>query len=265
MDLGIVGQAVGLFAVTNIDDLVVLALFFAQGADHRGSARRVVLGQYLGFAAILAVAVAAAFGATFLPETALPYLGLLPLALGLKAAWRAWRDRRYGGPEEEDERSGAGGPGPLEVAAVTFANGGDNIGVYVPVFATAGTGGMSVYAVVFLALVGCGAPPAGTSPPAPSSPRPSPGGDTSCCPWCWSPSACSSSSRAAPSACETPGAAGPFGGARPRQLSAAVSRGRAVRTPCGRWAPGPPSAAVRGSRSRRRSGAGTRSARSTPG
>jgi cadmium resistance protein CadD (predicted permease) len=41
----------------------------------------------------------------------------------------------------------------LEVAAVTFANGGDNIGVYVPVFATADIGGMSVYAVVFLVLV----------------------------------------------------------------------------------------------------------------
>jgi cadmium resistance protein CadD (predicted permease) len=36
---------------------------------------------------------------------------------------------------------------------VTFANGGDNIGVYVPVFATAGIGAMSVYAVVFLLLV----------------------------------------------------------------------------------------------------------------
>ncbi|GHD23716.1 cadmium resistance transporter [Streptomyces galbus] len=154
MDLGIVGQAVGLFAVTNIDDIVVLALFFAQGAGRRGAARRVVLGQYLGFAAILAVAVAAAFGATFLPAAALPYLGLLPLALGLKAAWRAWRDRRDGGTDHEDEQAGAGGPGPLEVAAVTFANGGDNIGVYVPVFATAGVGGMSVYAVVFLALVG---------------------------------------------------------------------------------------------------------------
>ncbi|MFI1004705.1 cadmium resistance transporter [Streptomyces galbus] len=154
MDLGIVGQAVGLFAVTNIDDIVVLALFFAQGAGRRGAARRVVLGQYLGFAAILAVAVAAAFGATFLPAAALPYLGLLPLALGLKAAWRAWRDRRDGGRDQEDEQAGAGGPGPLEVAAVTFANGGDNIGVYVPVFATAGVGGMSVYAVVFLALVG---------------------------------------------------------------------------------------------------------------
>lgn len=153
MNLGIIGQAAGLFAVTNIDDIVVLALFFAQGAGHRGSTRRIVLGQYLGFAAILAVAVAAAFGATFLPESAIPYLGLLPLALGLKAAWQAWKDHREGNGDEEEPRSSEGGPSPLEVAAVTFANGGDNIGVYLPVFATAGLGGMAAYAVVFLILV----------------------------------------------------------------------------------------------------------------
>ncbi|GAA2651846.1 cadmium resistance transporter [Streptomyces spororaveus] len=153
MDLGIIGQAAGLFAVTNIDDILILALFFAQGAGHPGSTRRIVLGQYLGFAAILAVAVAAAFGATFLPESGIPYLGLLPLALGLKAAWQAWKDRRDGAGGEAEEQAKEGGPSPLEVAAVTFANGGDNIGVYVPVFATAGAGGMSVYAAVFLVLV----------------------------------------------------------------------------------------------------------------
>ncbi|MBO3678933.1 cadmium resistance transporter [Streptomyces sp. NEAU-YJ-81] len=153
MNPGIVGQAVGLFAVTNVDDILILSLFFAQRARHRGSARRIVLGQYLGFAAILAVAAAAAFGATFLPERAIPYLGLLPLALGLKAAWQAWK--QWGeGDDEDGHGAEGGGPRALEVAAVTFANGGDNIGVYVPVFATAGAGGMSVYAVVFLALVG---------------------------------------------------------------------------------------------------------------
>ncbi|GAA2615023.1 cadmium resistance transporter [Paractinoplanes durhamensis] len=150
MSLGIVGQAAGLFAVTNIDDIVILALFFAQGAAQRGTARNIAVGQYLGFAAILAVAVAAAFGATFLPESVLPYLGLLPIALGVKAAVQAWRHRGADGEEREIR---AGGPKPLEVAAVTFANGGDNIGVYVPVFATAGTGGMTVYAIVFLLLV----------------------------------------------------------------------------------------------------------------
>src|SRR6185437_13493940 len=106
---------------------------------HPGATSRIVLGQYLGFAAILAVAVAAAFGATFLPESAVPYLGLLPLALGLKAAWQVWRDRADG--DEDDPPARSGGPKALEVAAVTFANGGDNIGVYVPVFATSGTSG----------------------------------------------------------------------------------------------------------------------------
>lgn len=132
---------------------MILALLFAQGAGQRGSARRIMVGQYLGFTAILAVAVAAAFGATFLPEAALPYLGLLPLVLGLKAAWQAWRARRGGGGDEEEARAKEGGPSPLEVAAVTFANGGDNIGVYIPVFAASGTGGMGVYAGVFLVRV----------------------------------------------------------------------------------------------------------------
>lgn len=152
MNLGTIGQAAGLFAVTNVDDIVILALFFAQGAGHRGSGRRIVLGQYLGFAAILVVAVAAAFGATFLPASAIPYLGLLPLVLGLKAAWQVWRNHRNGG-EDDEAPVREGGPGPLAVAAVTLANGGDNIGVYVPVFANAGFGGMSVYVVVFLVLV----------------------------------------------------------------------------------------------------------------
>ncbi|WP_432189659.1 cadmium resistance transporter [Streptomyces sp. Tue6028] len=153
MDLGIIGQAAGLFAVTNIDDILILALFFAQGAGHPGSTRRIVLGQYMGFSAVLAVAVAAAFGATFLPESAVPYLGLLPLALGLKAAWQAWKDHQDGSADDDEEQAREGGPSPLEVAAVTFANGGDNIGVYVPVFATAGLGGMTLYVVVFLVLV----------------------------------------------------------------------------------------------------------------
>jgi cadmium resistance protein CadD (predicted permease) len=95
------------------------------------------------------VAVAAAFGATLLPEKAIPYLGLLPLALGIKAATEAWRHRA----DDDERETGDGGPTVLEVAAVTFANGGDNIGVYVPVFATAGIGGMSVYLIVFLVLL----------------------------------------------------------------------------------------------------------------
>ncbi|MET8042465.1 cadmium resistance transporter [Micromonospora sp. NPDC005215] len=151
MNLGIIGQAVALFAVTNIDDILILALFFARGAGRRDTTRNIVAGQYLGFAGILAVAVAAAFGATFLPDEAVPYLGLLPLALGIKTAVQTWRPRTDNADDETS--TGEDAPGIAAVAAVTLANGGDNIGVYVPVFATAGVGGMSVYVIVFLLLV----------------------------------------------------------------------------------------------------------------
>ena len=153
MTAGVVAEAAGLFAVTNFDDIVILSLFFAQGAGQRGSARRVIAGQYLGFTAILAVAIAVSFGASFLPEQALPYLGLLPIALGLRDAWKVWKNRKRGDGGEQAE-SEQDGPAILKVATTTFANGGDNIGVYVPVFTNVGTSGTIVYCVVFLVLVG---------------------------------------------------------------------------------------------------------------
>ena len=145
-------QAVGLFLVTNIDDIIVLSLFYARGAGRRGTTAAILAGQYLGFGAILAAAVLVALGArTFLPEAAIPYFGLIPLALGLLAAWRAWRSDD---DDDDDEGKVAGkSVSALTVAAVTFANGGDNIGVYVPVFATVGTAGIVAYSAVFLALV----------------------------------------------------------------------------------------------------------------
>ena len=147
-------QAIGLFVATNIDDIIILSLFYARGAGQPGTTRKILTGQYLGFGGILLVAVLVSLGArTFLPEDALPYFGLIPLALGLYAAWRAWRNR--GDDDDDDEAKVADKQvGVLTVAAVTFANGGDNIGVYVPVFATASTTAIIAYCLVFLALVG---------------------------------------------------------------------------------------------------------------
>jgi cadmium resistance protein CadD (predicted permease) len=142
-------QGIGLFLVTNIDDIIVLSLFFARGAGQRGTTTKIVIGQYLGFGGILLASVAVTFGAgLFLPDDAIPYFGLIPLLLGGYAAWQVWRN---GG---DDDDSVADRPiSALTVAAVTFANGGDNIGVYVPVFLAVGTGALVAYCVVFLALV----------------------------------------------------------------------------------------------------------------
>ena len=149
MILTTVLQAIGLFIATNIDDIIVLSLFFARGAGAPGTTAKITAGQYIGFGAILVASVLVALGANaFLPEGAIPYFGLIPLLLGLYAAWQAWRNR-----DDDDDDDPGKAVAVWTVAAVTFANGGDNIGVYVPVFLTVGPAAIAAYAVVFLALV----------------------------------------------------------------------------------------------------------------
>jgi cadmium resistance protein CadD (predicted permease) len=175
-----VPQAIGLFVGTNIDDIVVLALLFAQvqgAGSARDGVRRVVIGQYLGFVAILVVCVLGALGANLLPARVVPWLGLIPLGLGLFGGWRAWCEHRDGQdrnpaapgpgvgvvPLPEASRtvesvgtaaSGADGPSITAITALTLAGGADNIGVYVPAFVASGPWALAVYVPVFLVLVG---------------------------------------------------------------------------------------------------------------
>jgi cadmium resistance protein CadD (predicted permease) len=143
-------QAILLFAVTNIDDLIVLALFFARARMAGGGGRSVVLGQYLGFTAILAACLAGALGAGQLPDRAVRYLGLVPILLGL------WGLRALRGRNGTDEAPRAGSW--WAISGVTVANGGDNLGVYVPAFAGRSGAELTGLAAVFLVLVGvwCG-------------------------------------------------------------------------------------------------------------
>lgn len=154
MILGTVAGAIGTFAVTNVDDLVMLALFFGQADAHRGTAVRIVAGQYLGFMALLAVSVSTALvGETLLSPEMLAYFGFVPIILGLHAGFRVWRERRTPADSEAFRVAGteeSRGPSVSQVAAVTVANGGDNIGVYVPIFAVESVAGISVFVVVFL-------------------------------------------------------------------------------------------------------------------
>ncbi len=142
-------QAMGLFVATNIDDIIVLSLLFARGAGQRGTTRRILLGQYLGFAGILGAAVLVTVGAgAFLPSAAIPYFGLIPLIFGAWTAWQAWR-----GDDDDEAKIANRNVSVGAVAGVTFANGGDNIGVYTPVFLSVEPGAVVAYCVVFLALV----------------------------------------------------------------------------------------------------------------
>ncbi|MCX4471166.1 cadmium resistance transporter [Micromonospora sp. NBC_01655] len=133
------------FAATNVDDVIVLTLLFV-AARSTGSARpwHIVGGQYLGIGALVVAAVVAAAGLLVVPDPWTGLLGLLPIALGVRALL-ARRD---------DAEPPVVVGGLLGVVGVTIANGADNIAVYVPVFRALDPVDGLVWLVVFAVLVG---------------------------------------------------------------------------------------------------------------
>ncbi len=144
--LEVVGLAVVLFASTNIDDVFVLLGFLA---DRRFRPGHVIIGQYVGIAALFAVSVVASLvSLVFAPEH-VGFLGLLPILIGIKKLFDLWRHT----DEKGAEYHGSGTGNVLAVGSATVANGGNNIGVYVPVFATHTALEIGIIAAVFVVLI----------------------------------------------------------------------------------------------------------------
>jgi cadmium resistance protein CadD (predicted permease) len=130
--LGIVAL---LFAWTNVDDLFVLLGFFS---DPRVHARQVVVGQYIGIGVLYGVSVLASLLSIVVPRAYIGLLGLAPIFLGVTRLYSLWRGTRadQAGLDDHAAASARAGRNVLTVAMATVANGGDNISVYTPLFAT---------------------------------------------------------------------------------------------------------------------------------
>jgi cadmium resistance transport/sequestration family protein len=152
------------FAATNIDDIVILMLFFAQvNASFRP--RQIVVGQYLGFSVLIIASLPGFFGGLIVPRAWIGLLGLVPIAIGVSRLMNREKDEEVQAVSDELNRSRGNNslgstltslisPQTLNVAAVTFANGGDNIGIYVPLFASSTLASLLVILGIFFLLIG---------------------------------------------------------------------------------------------------------------
>jgi cadmium resistance transport/sequestration family protein len=143
--LGALAAAVGVFAGTNVDDLIVLTVLFLS-ARAAGSPRpwQIWAGQYIGIGVLVAVSAMAALGLTIVPDRWVGLLGLVPFALGVKGLLAAIRSR-----DDDEPPKPAVATGLLSVAGVTIANGADNISVYTPMFRTIGLTNSLITVAVF--------------------------------------------------------------------------------------------------------------------
>ena len=154
-------SALGSFIVTNIDDIFVLMLLFSQASSQAKASngrtvkgnriypKDIVIGQYLGFALLVLISLLATFGVTLIPDQWVGLLGLIPIYLGVKLFIKG---------EDEDEGAILSSLNKfnkfyLSVAFITFANGGDNIGIYVPFFSTLNNNQLVITVVTFFIMV----------------------------------------------------------------------------------------------------------------
>ncbi|MGW4682826.1 cadmium resistance transporter [Micromonospora taraxaci] len=136
------GAAV-VFAATDIDDIVILTLFFvAARTTGRPRPWQIVAGQYVGIGALALASAVVAAGLLVVPDPWTGLLGLLPIVLGVRALRRS---------DEDDTPTVV--TGTLGVAGVTIANGADNVAVYVPVFRALGVADSAVFLLVFVLLI----------------------------------------------------------------------------------------------------------------
>jgi cadmium resistance protein CadD (predicted permease) len=150
--LSLISLGIAAFAATNIDDIFVLMMFFSAFSI---PPHHVVLGQYLGIGLLVAISAVGSLLSLVVPSNIIGLMGVLPIALGIKKLIEVRREKKKNEVPKQALQSASYSSSLsfLSVAAVTFANGGDNIGVYTPLFATnSGISEIITVSAVFMAM-----------------------------------------------------------------------------------------------------------------
>jgi len=157
------------FSATNLDDIFILTLLFSR-LDRQLRAVHVVGGQLIGFSLLVLVSLSAYLGRDLVPLPWVGLLGLLPISLGVSALLESWTGQGSAGDSDVEPQAVLPLPSPAAlpwaalagdfwaplgaVALLTVANGSDNIGVYLPLFARASAAEVGVTLLTFAVGLG---------------------------------------------------------------------------------------------------------------
>ncbi len=152
LDTTLIFIAIITFVATNLDDLFVLMIFFTH-PDYRNT--QIVIGQYIGILSLILISVLGYFFKFVIPSSFIGLLGIFPIIIGLKNLIELRKNKN----DDSNSRKGKLvsrfiNSSLISVAAVSFINGGDNIGVYAPLFATLSIEQLYFVILIFLTMIG---------------------------------------------------------------------------------------------------------------
>jgi cadmium resistance protein CadD (predicted permease) len=98
--ISIIGTGAVAFVATNIDDIVVLVVFFSRSTFHN---RSIVIGQYLGIGSLIKISAVGLLIALVLSSYIIGLMGLVPIVIGIKELLEIWNGRKLKEKDEAEE------------------------------------------------------------------------------------------------------------------------------------------------------------------
>ena len=147
----LIGIGISSFIATNIDDIFVLMLFFSTSKFPKS---QIVICQYLGIGLLVLIGTLGSLIALVVPHFIIGLLGLVPISIGIIKLVQLRKNNNFESEETIPVSRWTHLP-MLTVAAVTFSNGGDNIGIYTPLFAKYSSAGEVIFiSIIFMIMTG---------------------------------------------------------------------------------------------------------------
>ncbi len=130
------------FVSTNIDDIFLLIVFFSNVL--RYPPYQVVIGQYIGIGLLVAISIIFSLVSLVIPSFLIGLLGFVPIIIGIKKLIEKHNKEKLMRIDSTNtnsfkninkKKSSTSLLSFVSVPAVTVSNGGDNLGIYTPLFA----------------------------------------------------------------------------------------------------------------------------------
>lgn len=127
---GLFGIGIVSFIASNIDDTFVLMF-----SSLRFQTRHIVIGQFIGIGVLTIISALGALIALVLPPFFIALMGLIPMAIGIKRLLEYYERNKRTDTNKNIQDKGKNLISFLAVSGITIANGGDDVGVFTPLFA----------------------------------------------------------------------------------------------------------------------------------
>ncbi|MBD2445561.1 cadmium resistance transporter [Nostoc sp. FACHB-152] len=151
---------------TTFDDNLYLTAFFGK-VNRNFRPQNIILGELIGFTLLVLASLPGFLGGLIIPHTWIGLLGFLPVAIGInhlltrESQEEAVQDVSIDFDSHQKSRrhkksllATLRDPQTYRVSAVTIANGGNNIGIYVPLFASSNLPSLGVIVSICYLTVG---------------------------------------------------------------------------------------------------------------